>query len=66
MIKTILFALQIPQSTHPALGPVFEVTFTDNTSTKMYAETFFDQISGWEPDSPLEGHTINISEAYTY
>lgn len=64
MIKTILFATQIPQSIHPALGPVFEVIFTDNTTLEMYAETFLDQIPGWELGSSLEGHTINIGEAY--
>lgn len=68
MTKTILFATQTPQSTHPALGPVFEVTFTDNTTLKMYAETFLDQISvtGTWDFGPLEGHKINIDEAYVY
>jgi hypothetical protein len=64
MIKTILFATQIPQSNHPALGPIFKVTFTDNTTFQMYSETFFDQIPKWEPNQPLEGKFINIHEAF--
>ena len=63
MIKTILFATQT-SNFHSALGPVFEVTFTDNTTTNMYAETFFDQIPEWEPHHILEGWNINLDKAY--
>lgn len=63
MIKTILFATQTLNH-HSALGPVFEVTFTDNTTTNMYAETFFDQISEWRPDQILEGCSIDLDKAF--
>jgi len=65
MIKTILFA-QSTNHYHPAFGPLFKVTFTDNTSDFMYAETFFDQIEGWEPEDPLEGKSINLDNAFVY
>ena len=63
MIKTILFATQTPNH-HSALGPVFEVTFTDNNTTSMFAETFFDQIPDWRPDQILEGYEIDLDKAY--
>lgn len=65
MIKTILFAKQLPIH-HQALGPVFEVTFKDNTTTNMYAETFFDQIPEWRPDQILEGWIIDLDKAFIY
>ena len=65
MSKTILLATKIPQTYHPALGPLFDVTFTDGSTAQIYAETFFDQIPEWRPDQPLEGHSINLEIAYT-
>lgn len=62
MTKIILFAQQT-NTNHPALGPIFEVTFTDDTTVKMYAETFFDQLD-WKPDQPLEGYVIDLDKAY--
>lgn len=65
MIKTIL-STQPTNHYHPALGPLFKVTFTDNTSNFMYAETFFDQVESWEPEDSLEGESINLDQAFVY
>lgn len=62
----IISSTQLTNHHHPALGPLFKVNFTDNTSMFMYAETFFDQIEGWEPEAPLSGKTINLDTAFVY
>lgn len=65
MYKFIL-TTQLTNHHHPALGPLFKVTFTDNTSYFMYAETFFDQIEKWEPRKDLVGEAINLDNAFIY
>ena len=64
-MKKILFATQT-SFVHPALGRVFSVRFTDKTEHKMYAETFYHQIKGWNDNQPLEGHVINLNEAFLF
>lgn len=65
MNKTILRAQQTTHF-HPALGPLYKLTFTDNTTALVYAETFFDQIKDWEPRDPLVGKSINLKYAFLY
>jgi hypothetical protein len=48
------------------LGPLYKLTFTDETTALVYAETFFEQIKGWEPSQTLIGHEIDLEIAYTY
>ncbi len=65
MNKTILRA-QPTSHIHPAIGRLYKLTFTDNTSALVYAETFFHQIKGWEPGDPLVGRSINLENAFLY
>jgi hypothetical protein len=46
MIKTIL-SLNPTQHIHPAVGRLFEIIFTDNTTGFTYEETFFDEVDGY-------------------
>jgi hypothetical protein len=69
MNKTI-HSLTQTTNHHPALGPLFKVTFTDNSQDLVYAETFFHQIDEWYPFTQqyglnwLAGKVLNTSDSY--
>ena len=65
MIKYILRA-QPTSHIHPAIGRLFKLTFTDNTTALVYEETFFHQIEGWKPGEPILGRSIDLEDAFLY
>jgi hypothetical protein len=66
MTKTIKQINFIPGHTHPAIGGLYQVEFEDGTQDKVYAETFFHQVSDWngEDESQLAGKTLDTEDAY--
>ena len=66
MKKTIKQIKFIPGHTHPAIGGLYQVEFENGTQDKVYAETFFHQISDWDGcnENYLVGKTLDLEEAY--
>jgi len=64
MQKTIKQIKFIPGYNHPAVGPLFQVTYEDDTQDRVYAETFFIQVGDWECEEQLIGKSINVEEDY--
>jgi hypothetical protein len=51
---------------HPAVGSVYKLTFEDNTTALVYAETFYHQFSDFDSSNlqNLVGREINTEEGY--
>lgn len=65
MNKTIL-SIQPTSINHPAVGRLFKIQFTDNTTDHVYEETFLHQYKFFTPSEYklLEGMKVNVSKMY--